>query len=131
MGLGDTEGLLDAIGRGVDLFDCVLPTRLARHGKALHPEGDLSMKRREWARDERPIDGACGCPVCAVHSRAYVRHLVTLKEPTAARLLTIHNLWYTLDLLARARTAIEEGNYEQFRAGREARRLGETPPPGF
>lgn len=124
MGLGDTEGLLDAVARGADLFDCVVPTRLARHGKALHPDGDLSMKRREWAASDEPIDAECGCPTCGRHSRGYIRHLVVTKEPLAGRLLTLHNLWYTLDLLAGARIAIMSGAFEAFKEDRDRRRSG-------
>ena len=122
MGLGDTEGLLDAISRGADLFDCVLPTRLARHGKALHPDGDFSMKRREWATVEEPIDVNCQCLTCANHSRGYLRHLVVTRESLASRLLTIHNLHYTLDLLANARQAIDSATFAEFRTKRLARR---------
>ena len=121
MGLGDTKGLLDAIGRGVDLFDCVLPTRLARHGKALHPDGDISIKRLEWAADESPIDDGCACPVCARYSRGYLRHLFSTREPTGSRLLTLHNLRYTLDLVADARTAIQTGVFSEFQRDRLAR----------
>jgi queuine tRNA-ribosyltransferase len=116
MGLGDTEGILDAVARGVDLFDCVIPTRLARHGKALTRNGDFSIRRFEWKSDERPIDAACGCVTCRRYSRGYLRHLHGTKEPTGSRLLTIHNLTYTFELLAGIRIAIETGTFEDFRA---------------
>jgi queuine tRNA-ribosyltransferase len=116
MGLGDTEGSLDAVARGVDLFDCVIPTRLARHGKALTRNGDFSIRRFEWKSDERPIDAACGCVTCRRYSRGYLRHLHGTKEPTGSRLLTIHNLTYTFELLAGIRIAIETGTFEDFRA---------------
>jgi queuine tRNA-ribosyltransferase len=122
MGLGDTEGMLDAIGRGADLFDCVLPTRLARHGKALHPGGDYSIKRAEWATDERPIEEGCGCPTCLRYTRGYLRHLFATKELLGLRLLTLHNLWYTFQLLEGARAAIARGEYRRFREERTARR---------
>ena len=112
MGLGDTEGMLSAVGRGVDLFDCVLPTRLARHGKALHPEGDFSIRRREWATDPRPIDPGCDCPTCSRYSRGYLRHLFVTKELLGGRLLSLHNLRYTLRLLEDARAAISSGTFE-------------------
>ncbi len=115
MGLGDTPGLLDAIARGADLFDCVIPTRLARHGKALTRNGDLSIQRREWSRDDRPLDGDCSCLTCRHYSRGYVRHLHTTGEPLAARLLTLHNLTYVFDLLAGARAAISEGSFKEYR----------------
>ena len=124
MGVGDTEGLLDAIGRGVDLFDCVLPTRLGRHGKALHPDGDFSIKRAEWAAADGPIDDECGCPTCLRHSRAYLRHLFVTRETLGPRLMTLHNLWYTLRLVADARAAIAGGKYRGFRDRRLARRAG-------
>jgi queuine tRNA-ribosyltransferase len=116
MGLGDTEGLLAAIGRGLDLFDCVIPTRLARHGKALTRTGDLSLQRSEWQRDDRPLDGECGCLTCRTYSRGYLRHLHTTKEPLAARLLTLHNLSYTFDLLRGARRAIAAGSFAAYQA---------------
>lgn len=116
MGLGDTEGILAAVARGVDLFDCVIPTRLARHGKALTRRGDLSIRRLEWKQDERPLDIDCGCITCRRYSRGYLRHLHGTKEPTGMRLLTIHNLTYTFDLLGRIRTAIETGTFTDLRA---------------
>jgi queuine tRNA-ribosyltransferase len=117
MGLGDTEGLLEAIARGADMFDCVLPTRLARHGKALTRHGDLNLKNAAHETDDRPIDAECACPTCATHSRAYLRHLVRVKELSAHRLLTIHNLHYTLDLVAGAADAIEAGRFRAYLEG--------------
>ena len=124
MGLGDTEGLLAAITRGADLFDCVIPTRLARHGKALTRTGDISMKRQEWKESEAPLDAECGCLTCRRHSRGYLRHLVTTKEPLADRLLTLHNLTYTFDLLRGAREAIEAGVFDDYRVRVVAQRAG-------
>ncbi|MGI9608982.1 MAG: tRNA-guanine transglycosylase, partial [Acidimicrobiia bacterium] len=115
MGLGDTRGMLDAISRGVDLFDCVLPTRLARHGKALARSGDVSIKRAEWANDPRPIEVDCVCIACTRYSRSYLRHLHTTKELLGQRLLTMHNLTYTYRLMAEARTAIDEGGFDAWR----------------
>ncbi|MDJ0961690.1 MAG: tRNA guanosine(34) transglycosylase Tgt [Acidimicrobiia bacterium] len=114
MGLGDTEGLLACIARGVDLFDCVLPTRLARHGKVLHPAGDYSIKRAEWANDREPLQQDCDCPTCAAYSRGYLRHLFATNELLGKRLLTLHNLRYTLRLVANARNAIETGTFHAF-----------------
>jgi queuine tRNA-ribosyltransferase len=111
MGLGDTEGMLSAIARGVDLFDCVLPTRLARHGKILTRSGDVSVKRSEWRIDPRPIEEGCPCVACTHYSRAYLRHLYGTKELLMHRLLTLHNLTYTYRLLADAREAIRRGEY--------------------
>lgn len=122
MGLGDSEGVLDAIARGCDLFDCVWPTRLARHGKILTGRGDFNVRRAEFARDPRPLDPECGCHTCAIASRAYLRHLLTTNELTAFRLLSIHNLTYTLGLVASARRAINAGRFESFHGERlEAR----------
>ena len=115
MGLGDTEGVLDAVARGCDMFDCVWPTRLARHGKVLAVGGDFSIRRSEHAGDTGPLDPDCGCFTCATHSRAYLRHLTMTRELLGFRLLTIHNLHYTLELMARARRAIGEQRFEEFR----------------
>jgi queuine tRNA-ribosyltransferase len=114
MGLGDTEGLLDAVARGADLFDCVAPTRIARHGKALHPDGDFSMRRAEWARSDAPIDTDCSCPACARYSRGYIRHLFQTRELLGPRLLTLHNLHYTFDLMRRTREAIAVGRFDDL-----------------
>jgi queuine tRNA-ribosyltransferase len=114
MGLGDTEGMLDCVARGVDLFDCVLPTRLARHGKVLSRNGDFSIKRAEWASDNNPIDVECGCVTCRLYSRGYVRHLFSTKEFLGPRLLSIHNLNYTLDLMVRTRAAVAAGRFAAF-----------------
>jgi len=126
MGLGDTERLLDAVARGVDMFDCVLPTRLARHGKVLHPDGDYSIRRREWARDQRPLQDECDCPVCGRYSRGYVRHLIQTKERLGGRLVSLHNLRYTLRLLERARQAIVAGRFATWR-NYVVRRRGVNP----
>lgn len=116
MGLGDTEGILDAVALGVDLFDCVLPTRLARHGKALSRDGDFSIRRVEWTFDDGPIESDCECVTCRRYSRAYLRHLRLTKERTADRLLTIHNLAYTYRLMRDIRSAIETGGFEALRS---------------
>lgn len=114
MGLGDTEGILDAVALGVDLFDCVLPTRVARHGRALLLSGDLSMKTAQWREDGRPLDEECPCLACRNYSRAYIRHLVVTRELLAHRLLTIHNLTYTYRLMADIRQHITEGTFGDF-----------------
>lgn len=115
MGLGDTEGLLDAIARGADMFDCVIPTRLARHGRALSRSGDFNINRVEHTDDTKPIDPECRCLTCSRYSRAYLRHLIRMRELSAHRLLTIHNLTYLLDLVAGAREAIKSGTFTAFR----------------
>jgi queuine tRNA-ribosyltransferase len=114
MGLGDTDGLLDAIIRGADVFDCVIPTRLARHGRALTSTGDFNVNVMQLTDDEAPLDVDCPCLTCFRYSRAYLRHLVRMKELSAHRLLTIHNLTYTLRLVAGARIAIAEGRLDRY-----------------
>ena len=118
MGLGDTEGLLAAIARGADLFDCVIPTRLARHGRVLTSSGDYNLRQARYESDPRPLDANCDCLACRGYSRAYLRHLVRMNELSAHRLLSIHNLKYTLDLVAEAVEAISIGRFESH--------LGET-----
>jgi queuine tRNA-ribosyltransferase len=117
MGIGDPEGVLEVIARGVDMFDCVLPTRTARTGSALTREGRLNMRNARFARDERPLDEDCECPACVRFSRAYIRHLVTQHEILGLRLLSLHNLRFLLDLVAGARQAIERGEFTSWRNG--------------
>jgi queuine tRNA-ribosyltransferase len=114
MGIGDPEGILRVISAGVDMFDCVLPTRTARTGSALTWEGRLNLRNARFARDPRPLDEGCGCPACERFSRAYVRHLVNQEELLGLRLLSLHNLRFLLDLTAGARSAIERGELERF-----------------
>ena len=116
MGLGDAEGILEVIARGIDMFDCVLPTRTARTGSALTARGRLNLRNARFARDPRPLEEGCGCPACAEFTRAFVRHLVNQQELLGLRLLTLHNLWFTLRLTADARDAITRGTFEDFRA---------------
>jgi queuine tRNA-ribosyltransferase len=111
MGIGDPEGVLEVIARGVDMFDCVLPTRTARTGSALTREGRLNLRNARFARDERPLDEECACPACSRFSRAYIRHLVNQQEILGLRLLSLHNLRFLLDLVAAARQAIERGEF--------------------
>jgi queuine tRNA-ribosyltransferase len=127
MGLGDTDGVLDAVERGCDLFDCVWPTRLARHGKVLSRLGDYSIRRAEFATDPDPIDPECGCFTCRTHTRGYLRHLRVTDELLGHRLLSIHNLAYTLDVMAGARAAIEAGRFAEYRSVLAASRDGEGP----
>ncbi|MDH3605706.1 MAG: tRNA guanosine(34) transglycosylase Tgt [Acidimicrobiia bacterium] len=123
MGLGDTEGVLQAVAGGCDLFDCVWPTRLARHGKVFTAHGDYSIKRAEFAGDDRPLEEGCDCVTCARYSRAYLRHLKSTGELSAQRLLSIHNLRYTMRLMESVRRAIEADRFEQFLTERTAGRL--------
>lgn len=123
MGVGDPRGIIEAVALGVDLFDSVLPTRWARHGTVLTGDGRLNLRNLVHQRDDRPLDPACGCQVCARYSRAYLRHLLLVGEPTCWRLVTLHNLWWTHDLVARLRAAILAGNFADV-----ARRLSEPWP---
>jgi queuine tRNA-ribosyltransferase len=116
MGVGYPEDLLHAIACGVDLFDCVLPTRSARTGKVFTSSGELVIKNARFADDPRPLDEHCSCPTCAVYSRAVLRHLFVANEVTSVVLLTVHNLTYFLHLMRMAREAIMAGRYAQFRA---------------
>jgi queuine tRNA-ribosyltransferase len=115
MGIGDAEGILEVIARGVDMFDCVLPTRTARTGSALTWEGRLNLHNARFARDPDPLDDSCLCPACRRFSRAYIRHLVNQEELLALRLLTLHNLYFVLDVTAQARASIERGDLASFK----------------
>jgi queuine tRNA-ribosyltransferase len=107
MGVGDPASIVEAVALGVDQFDCVLQTRIGRHGTALTSTGKLHVKNAKHSLDEAPLDTECPCEVCARHSRAYLRHLFQVNEPTAARLVSVHNIAWTLHLMSRIRTAIE------------------------
>ena len=111
MGIGDPEGVIEVIARGIDMFDCVLPTRTARTGSALTSEGRLNLRNARFARDERPLEEGCPCPACSRFGRAYIRHLVNQQEILGLRLLSLHNLRFLLDLVAAARQAIERGEF--------------------
>jgi queuine tRNA-ribosyltransferase len=116
MGIGDPEGVLEVIERGVDMFDCVLPTRTARTGSALTWEGRLNLRNAAFARDPRPLDEGCACPACSRFSRAYLRHLINQQELLGLRLLSLHNLRFLLELTANARAAIEQGRLAEYKA---------------
>jgi len=115
MGLGTPPQLLEMIARGMDMFDCVLPTRLARNGTAFTDTGTLNLKNAEFARDKRPIEENCVCSACRGFSRGYIRHLVKAEEILGLRLITLHNLHFYLELMNRARAEIERGTIDQFR----------------
>ena len=112
MGVGTPEDLIDGIGRGIDIFDCVLPTRLARHHAVFTAEGRLNLMNAGFARDERPIDAACDCYTCRTFSRAYLRHLIAARELLAGTLLSIHNLRALIRLVESIRSSILEGTFE-------------------
>ncbi len=115
MGVGDPVSIVEAVALGVDMFDCVLPTRLARHGTLLTDEGRLNIKRREFAASDEPVDPGCSCATCQRYPRGYLRHLVALGEPSGATLCTIHNLTWMLRLLERVRAAITGGTLGSLR----------------
>lgn len=115
MGVGRPEDLVEAVAAGVDLFDCVMPTRNARNGTLFTSEGRVNIKREEYRRDGRPLDPSCPCEACRGYSRAYLRHLFVSNEILGARLNTIHNLSFYLGLMARLREAIEAGSLAAFR----------------
>jgi queuine tRNA-ribosyltransferase len=111
MGVGFPDDILASVAAGIDMFDCVLPTRMARTGTVLTRDGRLVIKNQEYAEDAEPIDAECGCPVCARHSRAYIRHLFQAREILGPTLATIHNLHFYQELMAGIRQAIERNDY--------------------
>jgi queuine tRNA-ribosyltransferase len=116
MGVGDPARLVDAIAMGVDLFDCVLPTRHGRHGTVLTDAGRYNLSNARFRTDPGPLDDACPCEVCQTASRAYLRHLLSVNEPTGARLVTLHNLAWLLRFVAAVRASIYSGTFGAFRA---------------
>ncbi len=115
MGLGTPPQMLQMIARGMDMFDCVLPTRLARNGTAFTATGTLNLKNAEFTLDKRPIEKNCACETCRQFSRGYIRHLIKAEEILGLRLITLHNLHFYLNLMSKARTEIENGTFDQFR----------------
>ena len=115
MGVGDPASLVEAVGLGVDQFDCVMQTRIGRHGTAMTGEGKLHVKNAKFALSDEPLDSACVCEVCARHSRGYIRHLFQVGEPTASRLLSLHNIAWTLQLMESMRVAIAAGHFDALR----------------
>src|SRR5438128_235214 len=115
LGLGTPPQLLEMIARGMDMFDCVLPTRLARNGTAFAAAGTLNLKNAEFALDKNPIEENCTCQACREFSCGYIRHLIKAEEILGLRLITLHNLHFYLNLMSRARTEIESGTFDQFR----------------
>ncbi|UVT16723.1 MAG: tRNA guanosine(34) transglycosylase Tgt [Nitrospira sp.] len=115
MGVGLPEDLVEGVARGIDLFDCVVPSRHGRTGSLFTASGRVVIKQAQYADDERPVDPACACPVCRRYSRAYLHHLFVVKEMLGVRLNTIHNLWYFSDLMRQIREALVEGRFAAFR----------------
>ncbi len=115
MGVGMPEDLVEGVARGIDLFDCVVPSRHGRTGWLFTSFGRVLIKQAQYVCDDRPIDPVCGCPVCLRYSRAYLHHLFNVKEMLGSRLNTIHNLWYFAELMRRMRVALEQGTFTAFR----------------
>ncbi len=114
MGVGFPEDILEGVKRGVDMFDCVIPTRHARNGSLFTACGRINIKHAQYARDEQPIDSACSCYTCRTYSRAYLRHLFVAHELTSYYLNTLHNLFFYITFLQRIRQAIAAGTFQQF-----------------
>ena len=129
MGVGTPEDLIQGVLRGVDIFDCVLPTRLARHASAMTRDGRLNLLNAAFSTDPNPIDAECSCYTCRHFSRAYLRHLLNAKEMLAATLLSIHNLHTMLQLARDLRQAILEGQLQNF-AGAALERMKSRPHAG-
>jgi queuine tRNA-ribosyltransferase len=114
MGVGTPTDLIQAVARGIDLFDCVLPTRNARNGQLFTRQGPMNIRNARYAEDPRPVDPACGCPTCRRYSRAYLRHLAVAGEIGSSTLNTVHNLFFYLDTMGSIRKAIEFGTFEDL-----------------
>ncbi len=119
MGVGTPANILNAVERGVDLFDCVMPSRNARHGHLFTSEGIININNKKYEFDMRPIDENCGCPVCSRYSRAYIRHLLKSQEMLSQRLLVMHNLWFYNHLMEDIRNALDNGNFAEFKREKE------------
>ncbi len=119
MGVGTPVNILNAVERGVDLFDCVMPSRNARHGHLFTSKGIININNKKYERDMSPIDDECGCPVCRRYSKAYIRHLLKCSEMLSQRLLVLHNLWFYNHFMEDIRKAIDENRFAQFKAEKE------------
>lgn len=116
MGVGTPVNILEGVGRGIDLFDCVMPSRNARHGHLFTSDGVINISNQKYERDFSPIDAHCQCPTCQRHSRAYIRHLMKADEMLGHRLCVTHNLWFYNTLMEDIRTALDEGRFAEFKA---------------
>ncbi|MBR6502809.1 MAG: tRNA guanosine(34) transglycosylase Tgt [Clostridia bacterium] len=119
MGVGTPVNILNAVERGVDLFDCVMPSRNARHGHLFTSKGIININNKKYEYDMTPIDENCGCPVCQRYSKAYIRHLLKSTEMLSQRLLVMHNLWFYNNLMSDIRKALDEGRFHEFKAEQE------------
>ena len=115
MGVGTPSNIIEAVARGVDFFDCVMPARNARHGRLFTWQGSINMKNAKYELDENPIDPECDCPVCRRYTRAYIRHLFKAEEMLAMRLCVMHNLYFYNKLMEKIRCALDEGTFDAFR----------------
>ena len=114
MGVGTPQNIVEAVYRGVDFFDCVMPSRNARHGNLFTWKGKINLLNEKYAEDPRPIAEECGCPACREYSRSYIRHLFKAREALGMRLAVLHNLYFYNDLMQKIRDALDEGRYEEF-----------------
>ena len=119
MGVGTPVNILNAVERGIDLFDCVMPSRNARHGHLFTTKGIININNQKYERDMTPIDEDCVCPVCRQYSKAYIRHLLKAKEMLSQRLLVMHNLWFYNKLMEDIRNALDEGRFAEFKKEKE------------
>ncbi|MFH0715085.1 MAG: tRNA guanosine(34) transglycosylase Tgt [Candidatus Diapherotrites archaeon] len=126
MGVGSIDDILDSIALGVDIFDSAFPTRMARHGHVFTSRGDLRLDKKQYASDFSPLDEGCSCPACTRHTRAYLHHLLRVKEPTGLRLLSHHNLQFLEHAIERARQAIRSGEFASFRKSFSATRSSQS-----
>jgi queuine tRNA-ribosyltransferase len=124
MGVGKPDDLVGAVERGVDMFDCVLPSRSGRNGQAFTASGPINIRNAKFAEDLEPLDTSCTCPVCQTYSRAYLHHLIRAKEILGAMLMTEHNIAYYQSLMAGMRTAIVEGKFAAFATDFRSKYLG-------
>ena len=116
MGVGTPGNIIESVARGIDFFDCVMPSRNGRHGHLFTWNGVINMNNRKYERDPEPIDPKCDCPVCARYSKSYIRHLLKAQEPLALRLMVMHNLYFYNELMRAIREALEQGSFDSFRA---------------
>ena len=115
MGVGTPGNIIEGVSRGVDLFDCVMPSRNARHGHLFTKKGIININNAKYARDEAPIDEECNCPVCKSHSRGYIRHLLKAKEMLGMRLCVLHNLYFYNTMMEEIRDALDAGNFASYK----------------
>ncbi len=115
MGVGSPEDLLFGVERGIDMFDCVMPTRIARHGAVFTPTGRIDLTGLAWRKSDEPIDPTCGCQACKTFSRGYLRHLFKAKEILALRMASLHNITFMITLMGRIRAALTDGRFQQLK----------------